>query len=78
MGDAPYFDEKLLEEVIEVLENYKNAIPNVPPNKLPLRCEVNHKIELELRAKPPTKIPYYMTLMELEELQKLKDFLDAR
>ncbi|KAG8362701.1 hypothetical protein BUALT_BualtUnG0049300 [Buddleja alternifolia] len=52
----------------------------MPPQllaKLPPRREVDHVIELEPGAKPPSMAPYCMAPPELEELRKqLKDLLD--
>jgi len=48
------------------------------PSKLPPRREMDHKIELESRTRPPAMGAYRMALPELVELQKqLKELLDA-
>ena len=53
-------------------------MPSKLPKKLPPRREIDHKIELELRGKPPVKAPYRMALPELEELKRqLKELLDV-
>nr|GEU37490.1 hypothetical protein [Tanacetum cinerariifolium] len=61
-----------------VLEEFKDVMPKEFPKKLPLRREVDHTIELETGSKPPTKAPYRMPPLELEELRKqLKELIDA-
>ncbi|XP_039024486.1 uncharacterized protein LOC120157439 [Hibiscus syriacus] len=61
----------------EVLEENKDVMPPELPNKLPPRHEVDHKIELEPGAKPPTLAPYRMAPPELEELRRqLKELVD--
>lgn len=61
-----------------LLEENKDVMPDELPKHLPLMHEVDHKIELEPRAKPPTFSPYRMAPPELEELRKqLKELLDT-
>ena len=65
-------------EVKKVLDEFKDAMPPELHKKLPPRREEDHKIELELGAKPPTMGPYKMAPLELEELRRqLKELLDA-
>ena len=61
-----------------VLNEFKDVMLYKLPKKfLPCR-EVDHKIELEQGAKPPTLAPYHMAPPELEESQRhLKDLLDV-
>lgn len=51
------FNEKIPQEVKEVLKYFKDVLSPELPKKLPPRREVDHKIELELGAKPPTMCP---------------------
>ena len=61
-----------------VLEKNKDVMPDELPKTLPPRREVDHKIELEVGAKPPAHAPYRMAGPELEELRKqLKELIDA-
>jgi len=53
----------------KVLEEFKDVVPAVLPKRLPPRREVDHAIELELGAKPPTFSPYRMAPLKLEELR---------
>ncbi|XP_022864502.1 uncharacterized protein LOC111384459 [Olea europaea var. sylvestris] len=56
--------------IAKVLEENKDVMPKELPKKLPPRREVDHRIELELGAKPPAMAPYRMAPPELEELRK--------
>ena len=47
-------------------------------NKLPLRREVDHKIEVKPKTKPPSKAPYCLSQKELEELKSHLDELLAK
>ncbi|RVW29633.1 Retrovirus-related Pol polyprotein from transposon 17.6 [Vitis vinifera] len=65
-------------EIKGVLDEFKEVMPPELPKRLPPRREEDHKIELELRAKPPAMGPYRMAPLELEELRRqLKELLDA-
>ncbi|XP_070001952.1 uncharacterized protein [Nicotiana sylvestris] len=75
-------DKNFQETVSPCIENFleenKDVMPEELPKHLPPRREVDHKIELEPGAKPPTFAPYRMAPPELEELKKqLKELLDA-
>jgi hypothetical protein len=71
-------NEELPQEVEQVLEEFRDVMPPELPKRLPPRREVDHKIELEPGAKPPSMAPYRMAPPELEELRKqLKDLFDA-
>ncbi|XP_055814610.1 uncharacterized protein LOC129884317 [Solanum dulcamara] len=62
----------------KVLEENRDVMPEELPRHLPLRCEVDHKIELEPGARPPGYPPYHMAPPELEELRKqLEELLEA-
>ncbi|XP_019252669.1 PREDICTED: uncharacterized protein LOC109231463 [Nicotiana attenuata] len=72
------FQETLLPFIEELLEENKDVMPEELPMHLPPGREVDHKIELELGAKPPAFSPYRMAPPELEELKKqLKELLDT-
>ena len=59
-----------------ILEEF--GMPKELLKRLPPRREVDHAIELEPGAKPPSRSPYRMAPPELEELRKkLKELLDA-
>ncbi|KAI9191328.1 hypothetical protein LWI28_007018 [Acer negundo] len=65
-------------KVQAVLNEYKDIMSKELPKKLPPRREMDHQIELEPGAKPPTMTPYHMAPPELEELRKqLQDLLDS-
>ena len=66
-------------EIKEVLDEFKDVMSPEFPKRLPPRREKDHKIELELGAKPLAMRPYRMAPLELEELRRqLKKLLDAR
>ncbi|XP_070671984.1 uncharacterized protein [Malus domestica] len=68
----------LPKQVEDVLMEFADVMPKELPKKLPPRREVDHAIELEPGAKPPSKSPYRMSPPELEELRKqLNELLDA-
>ncbi|GAV59676.1 gag-asp_proteas domain-containing protein [Cephalotus follicularis] len=56
-------------EVVGLLEEFKDVMPLELPDGLPPRHGVDHKIELILGSKAPTKAPYRMSPKELAELQ---------
>jgi hypothetical protein len=45
---------------------------------LPLKKEVDHKIEVISRLEPPSKVPYWLNQVELMELKKKLNDLLAR
>lgn len=70
-GDVP-------DEVLEVLEEFRDVMPPELPKKLPPAREVDHRIELVADAKPPARAPYRMSQPELMELRKqLGELIDA-
>ena len=65
-------------EIKGVLDEFKDVMPPELLKSLPLRRKEDHKIELELGAKPLTMGPYRMAPPELEELRRqLKELLDT-
>lgn len=70
--------ETLPQFIEKVLEENKDIMPKELPRHLPPRGEVDHKIELESRARPPVYPPYHMAPPKLEKLRKqLKEILKA-
>ncbi|EOA35922.1 hypothetical protein CARUB_v10021180mg [Capsella rubella] len=74
-GDPTYLaflklDDELGEALVippvieKVLEQNKDIMPPKLPEKLPPRREVDHRIELEVGAKPPAMAPYRMAPSE--------------
>ncbi|KAG9459075.1 hypothetical protein H6P81_003583 [Aristolochia fimbriata] len=65
-------------EMIPLLDQYKDVMPQQLPSHLLPRREIDHQIELEPGARPPAKTPYRMAPKELEELRnQLTELLDA-
>ena len=73
--DQPKNVESIPQVIEVVLEENKAVMPAKLPEKLPPRRAVDHQIELEPRAKPPSMAPYRMALSKLEELRKQLDEL---
>ncbi|XP_070020813.1 uncharacterized protein [Nicotiana sylvestris] len=72
------FQETVPPCIEKLLEENKNVMPEKLPKHLPSRRDVDHNIELESGAKPPTFALYRMAPPELEELKKqLKELLDT-
>ena len=71
MESLPLIIQKFLRE-------NKDVVPDNLPKTLPPRREVNHRIKLEVGAKPPTHAPYRMAPPELGDLRKhLKEILEV-
>ncbi|WP_303751582.1 hypothetical protein, partial [Acinetobacter baumannii] len=71
-------DDDVPKVIRDVLEENKDVMPPELPKKLPPRREVDHKIEMEPGAKPPSMAPYRMAPPELEELRRqLTELLDT-
>ncbi|XP_013594832.1 PREDICTED: uncharacterized protein LOC106302997 [Brassica oleracea var. oleracea] len=73
--DEPNNMEDIPQIIKTVLEENKDVMPAKFPEKLPPRRAVDHQIELEPGAKPPSMAPYRMAPSELEELCKQLDEL---
>ena len=58
------------DQVAVVLEEYNDMMLAELPRVLPPRRAVDHWIELEPGARPPTRGPYQMVPLELAELRK--------
>jgi hypothetical protein len=57
-------------EVRQLLTEFDDVFPDDLPPGLPPQREIDHKIELEAGSTPPTKAPYRMSPLELNELKK--------
>lgn len=78
MGEEDSAKETLPPCVEKVLEENKDMMPEELSRHLPPRREVDHKIKLELGARPPAYPPYRMAPLELKELRKqMKELLEA-
>lgn len=53
-------DEHIPEGITRVLQEYSDIMPPELPKTLPPRRTVDHRIELEVGAKPPARAPYRM------------------
>ena len=59
----------------DILRTYSDVFPAALPAGLPPKREVDHGIELEPGALPPSRPTYRMSFLELEELEKqLKEY----
>ena len=56
--------------VARLLEEFVDVMPPELPKTLPPRRDIDHKIELVLGSKPPSKALYRMSFMELAEMRK--------
>lgn len=87
LGEATYLATLIKEgptfttipkEIALFLKEFQDIMPLEFPEKLPPRREMDHEIELESEARPPSMGPYRMAPPELEELHKqLKELLEA-
>ena len=69
--------EDLPSDLRKLLQKYRDVFPVALPAGLPPSREVDHAIELELGAPPPSRPTYRMSFLELEELEKqLKEYSD--
>jgi len=63
--------------VHDILTEYKDVFPEKLPKGLPPQRKVDHKIELEPGASPPSRPTYHLSQSELDELRKqLEELLD--
>ena len=58
------------ETPLEVLESFRDVMPLEFPKQLPPKWEVDHKIEQVPNVQPPSRAPYRMSPIKLEELRK--------
>ena len=65
-------------EARSLLKEFEDVFPDELPHSLPPRRNVDHQIELESGHQPPSRSPYRMSSVELEELKKQLDELLAK
>ncbi|GMJ07848.1 hypothetical protein HRI_004454000 [Hibiscus trionum] len=68
--DESIMAEKVLDEVGQLLADFRDVMPAELPKSLPPEREVDRKIELVPNVEPPAKTLYRMALLELEELRR--------
>ena len=56
--------------LVDLLADFHDIFPKELPAKLPPRRTVEHDIDLELGATPPSRPPYRLSKPEMDELQK--------
>ena len=79
VGDGVTEKVELVPKCVEdVLKRYQDVMPKDLPNELPLRWEVDHKIEVKSGTKPASKAPYHLSQKELEELKSQLNELLAK
>jgi hypothetical protein len=57
-------------ELTDLLGDFVDIMSDELLKFLPLRCTVDHHIELEPGLQPPTRAPYRLSEPELEELKR--------
>ena len=78
-GDGVTKKVELVPKCVEdVLMRYQDVMPKDLPNELALRREVDHKVKVKPRTKPPSRAPYRLNQKELEELKSQLDELLAK
>ena len=58
------------EELMQLLDQHRGCFPKEFPMNLPPKRRVNHEIDTDASAKPPSRPPYRLSQPELEELQR--------
>ena len=61
---------EVLDVVARLLGEFTDVMPLELPKTLPSRHVIDHRIELGLGSKPPSKPSYRMSPMELAEMRK--------
>ena len=65
-------------EIQELLEEFKDVMPEQLPKKLPPKRSIDHRIEIYLGSDPLAKAPYRLLQDENQELKKqLNELLEA-
>ncbi|XP_077237328.1 uncharacterized protein LOC143879007 [Tasmannia lanceolata] len=78
MGEALVGEILIPPSIKDVIEEFKDVMPEKLPKKLPPRRAVDHKIEPEPGSIPPARAPYRMAPPELAELRsQLNELLEA-
>ncbi|KAG8366490.1 hypothetical protein BUALT_Bualt17G0085400 [Buddleja alternifolia] len=67
------FQEEVPDAIAALLVEFEDIFPSKIPKKFPLRRAIDHKIELEPRARPLAMAPYRMNPTELVELRRQLD-----
>ena len=63
-------DDQQRKQLAALLEEFDDVVPKEPPARLPPRRDVNHNIDLEPGAAPPSRPPYRLSKPEMDELQR--------
>ncbi|XP_057770708.1 uncharacterized protein LOC130990498 [Salvia miltiorrhiza] len=71
----PGVSQEVPDAVAELLDEFKDVMPEELPKELSPRRATDHRIELEPGARPPAQAPYCMSPSELAELRKQLDEL---
>ena len=73
---ADDLDQSKREEILGILGKHERCFPRELPMRLPPERRVSHEIKVEEGAKPPSRPPFRMSSLELDELQRqLHDLL---
>lgn len=74
----PDYIVEVLDCIAEVLDKFQDVMPVELPKVLPLKRNIDRKIELEPEARPPVHVPYRMTPSKLTKLRKqLNELLEV-
>ena len=63
-------DDQQRKQLAALLEEFDDVVPKELPARLPPRRDVNHDIDLEPAAVPPSRPPYRLSKPEMDELQR--------
>ena len=63
-------DDQQRKQLAAPLEEFGDVVPKELPARLPPRRDVNHDIDLEPGAAPPSRRPYRLSKPEMDELQR--------
>ena len=63
-------DDQQRKQLAALLEDFDDVVPKELPARLPPRRDVNHDIDLEPGAAPPSRPPYRLSKPEVDELQR--------
>jgi hypothetical protein len=78
LSPNPDFDEQIEEYIDNVRMGFSDVFPDKLPTELPPERKFDHKIELLPNAKPFSRSPYRLSLLEQDELKRqLTDLLEA-
>jgi hypothetical protein len=72
-NQLPCHEERLLNLITK---DFKDVFPKELPPRLPLMCNIDHKIDLILGVSPVSIAPYRLNRLEEDEITtQLKDYL---